>query len=120
MLAITHLAAENGHLIHPTLEEATKYSEEANLCERQGRCGLGCIADARHSLDKKIYEAISNGKPIDVVPLCEVNSIEENSSTDHEYKYTVNYEHYSDGKNSQSKVMHAKSVILASWNIGLY
>ena len=46
-------AAENGHLIHPTLEEATKYSKEANLCERQGRCGLGCIADARHSLDKK-------------------------------------------------------------------
>ena len=80
-------AYEKGQLTDPTLEDKEgKYSNETNVCERQGRCGLGCIADSRHSLDKKIYQAIINGKPIEIFPLCEVSSIEENSSADPEYR----------------------------------
>ena len=42
-------------IIHPTIDEVQKYSKEANVCQREGRCGLGCIPDSRHSLEKKIY-----------------------------------------------------------------
>jgi hypothetical protein len=31
------------HIIHPTIDEVQ------NVCQRQGRCGLGCIPDSRHS-----------------------------------------------------------------------
>jgi choline dehydrogenase-like flavoprotein len=109
-------ASGKGHLVDTTLEEG-KYFNETNVCERQGRCGLGCIADSRHSLDKKIYQAITNGKPIEIFPLCEVNSIAENSSADPEYKYIINYKDNS-VKNGQSKIMHAKSVILAAGTLG--
>jgi choline dehydrogenase-like flavoprotein len=65
------------HIIHPTIDEVQKYSqEEQNVCQRQGRYGLGCIPDSRHSLEKKIYAAINIGKPIEIFPLCEVDSIE--------------------------------------------
>lgn len=112
-------AYEKGHLTDPTLEDKEgKYSNETNVCERQGRCGLGCIADSRHSLDKKIYQAIINGKPIEIFPLCEVSSIEEISSADPEYRYVINYKDNSDGKNSQLKIMHAKSIILAAGTLG--
>ena len=112
------IASEKGHLTDPALEEKQgKYSNETNVCERQGRCGLGCIADSRHSLDKKIYKAITNGKPIEIFPLCEVDSIEE-SSSDPEYKYVINYKDNSDVKNGQLKIMHAKSVILAAGTLG--
>src|SRR5918992_568904 len=33
-----------------------KYFAETNVCERQGRCALGCIPGARHTNNKKIYD----------------------------------------------------------------
>jgi hypothetical protein len=54
---------------------------------------------------------ISNGKPIDIFPLCEVISIEENS-TDHEYRYIINYKDQREDGNSRSKIMWAYSVFL--------
>ena len=65
-------------IIHPTIDEVQKYSNEENVCQREGRCGLGCIPDSRHSLEKKFYTAINMGKPLEIYPLCEVDSIEEN------------------------------------------
>jgi hypothetical protein len=121
-LSITNLyensfTVENGDMIHPSIEEARKYSKETNICQLHGRCGLGCIADARHSLDKKIYESICSGKPIDILPLCEVSNIEENPF-DFEYKYTINFEDRREHENERSKKMHAKHVILAAGALG--
>jgi cholesterol oxidase len=70
----------------------TKYSNETNVCQRQGRCGLGCIPGARHTLNKQIFSHISKGLPIDVHPLCEVLEIEELSVG----KYAVKFLDYRD------------------------
>lgn len=55
-----------------------KYATETNACQRQGRCALGCIPGARHTLNKVIYQAIetTNGEHIEVRPLCEAYHIE--------------------------------------------
>jgi cholesterol oxidase len=121
-LSITEISndsfvVENDDLIHPTLEEARKYSNQTNICQRHGRCGLGCLPDARHSMDKKIFEAINNGKPIHVFPLCEVISIEE-TLDDHDYRYSINFKDHRNGKNSQSKRMMAKKIILSAGSLG--
>jgi cholesterol oxidase len=83
---------------HPNQQEIEKYSNsrETNICERHGRCGLGCIADARHTLNKEIFNAIDNLKlPIDVHPLCEVVEIEE-LPPGQEHKYVIRFIDYRD------------------------
>src|SRR5215207_3395007 len=64
----------------PNETDVKKYSStmETNICERQGRCGLGCIPGARHTLNKQMFKHIQSlNLPIDVRPLCEVLEIEE-------------------------------------------
>ena len=56
-----------------------KYFAETNVCERQGRCALGCIPGARHTNNKKIFDYLKSQtkkKHFDVYPLCEVYDIE--------------------------------------------
>jgi len=56
-----------------------KYFAETNVCERQGRCVLGCIPGARHTNNKKIFDYLKSQtkkKHFDVYPLCEVYDIE--------------------------------------------
>jgi len=74
-----------------------KYTKETNVCQRQGRCGLGCIPGARHTLNKQIYEAINRGKPLDVHPLCEVIDTTETSNTEKDidgHTYNVKFIDY--------------------------
>lgn len=82
----------------PNQEDIKKYTSamETNICERQGRCGLGCIPGARHTLNKQIFSHINILKlPIDVHPLCEVLEIEE-LSPGQDYKYAVKFLDYRD------------------------
>ena len=70
-----------------------KYMDETNICERQGRCALGCIPGARHTNNKKIFDYLNNPdkkKHLLVYPLCEVFDIEPlpNTST---HRYKVHY-----------------------------
>jgi cholesterol oxidase len=77
----------------PNQRDIKKFSSvmEANICQRQGRCGLGCIPDARHTLDKQIFTHINLLKlPIDVHPLCEALEIEE-LPPGQGYKYAVKF-----------------------------
>ena len=37
-----------------------KYFAETNVCERQGRCAIGCIPGARHTNNKKIFDYLKN------------------------------------------------------------
>ena len=103
------------HIIHPTLDEVQKYSKEENVCQREGRCGLGCIPDSRHSMEKKIYTAIDTGKPIEIFPLCEVDSIEESQNAD--YKYKINFTDRRENEDGIKGTIVAKLVVLAGWNI---
>jgi choline dehydrogenase-like flavoprotein len=104
------------HIIHPTIDEVQKYSQEQNVCQRQGRCGLGCVPDSRHSLEKKIYVAINIGKPIDIFPLCEVDSIEE--TQDAYYKYKVSFIDHRENKGDIKSTIEAKSVVIAAGTLG--
>jgi hypothetical protein len=113
----------------------TKYKKETNLCQRQGRCALGCIPGARHTLNKQIHKAIDEGKlPLDVHPLCEVIDIKQiDNPQDPEYKYEVKFLDYRDiidnidynpakindaQKSKITKTIKTQQVILAAGSIG--
>jgi choline dehydrogenase-like flavoprotein len=72
-----------------------KYFAETNVCERQGRCAIGCIPGARHTNNKKIFDYLktpSKKNHFDVYPLCEVYDIEPLTSGAHNYKvYYTDY-----------------------------
>ena len=104
-LSITDVPAglfeiKDGNVVRPIKSEVNKYngSPETNVCQRQGRCGLGCIPGARHSLDKHIFNAMtSTTKNIDVFAMCEVTRLEE-TKDDKIYKYMVTFKDYNDTK----------------------
>ena len=114
---------------NPTISETNKYSRpiQTNTCQRQGRCGLGCIPGARHTLNKRLVDAMhpkptSNNpnpkpKPIDVLPLCQVNSIGENSNGS-EYKYSISFKDHRDLKDGIERKIQANYVILAAGTLG--
>jgi hypothetical protein len=120
----------------PDQQDVEKYTSvvEKNICERQGRCGLGCIPDARHTLNKQIFNAIDNLRlPIDVHPLCEVLEIGE-LPPGQGYKYAVKFIDYRDKideadfsltndlkeeeKIRLTKVIKANRVVLAAGTLG--
>jgi len=113
----------------PTISETNKYSQpvQSNICQRQGRCGLGCIPGARHTLNKRLVDAIhpkptsSNPnprpKPIDILPLCNVSSIEETNDGS-EYKYNIFFIDHRDVEDGVERKIRAKYVILAAGTLG--
>lgn len=87
-----------------------KYFDEPNICERQGRCALGCIPGARHTNNKKIFEYLNHSikkKHLVVLPLCEVYDIEPLTSSTAKYK--VYYTDYGARDRKQANF---------SWNVG--
>jgi choline dehydrogenase-like flavoprotein len=76
-----------------------KYFGEPNVCERQGRCALGCIPGARHTNNKKIFDYLKNqykSKHFVLRPLCEVYDIEPLlGGGAGAYNYKVYYNDYS-------------------------
>jgi hypothetical protein len=136
-LSITDISSDifNPDIGRPNQEDITKYSSfiEKNICQRQGRCGLGCITEARHTLDKQIINAINTKKfPLDIHPLCEVLEIYETG--EQEYKYAVKFLDYryiidnddfsptrelsEEEKTSITKIIKAKQVILSAGTLG--
>src|SRR5215204_2834823 len=118
----------------PNQEDVRKYSEERNICQRRGRCGLGCVPDSRHTLDKQLFKAIvEKALPIDIHPLCEVLDIEE-LPTGQGYKYAVKFLDYRDiidndgfspakdlteqDKARLTKVIKTNRVVLAAGTLG--
>src|SRR5918911_377915 len=75
-----------------------KYFGEPNVCERQGRCALGCIPGARHTNNKKIFDYLKDqtkGRHFEVRPLAEVYDIEPLDGTGgNSYKYKIYYTDY--------------------------
>lgn len=137
-LSITDISTEvfDRKTGRPNQEDIEKYTApiERNICERQGRCGLGCIPYARHTLNKHIFSAIHNlGYPIDVHPLCQVLEIEELPSGE-SYKYAIKFIDYRDLIDAEdyepsrdlkdeeraalTKVIKTNQVILAAGTLG--
>jgi choline dehydrogenase-like flavoprotein len=77
-----------------------KYFGEPNVCERQGRCALGCIPGARHTNNKKIFDYLKDQTKVrhfEVRPLAEVYDIEPLDGTGgggSTYKYKIYYTDY--------------------------
>src|SRR5215213_1589514 len=99
-LSITDISADVFKPLdrRPNETDVKKYSStmETNICERQGRCGLGCIPGARHTLNKQMFKHIQSlNLPIDVQPLCEVLEIEE-LPPGQGYKYAVRFLDFQD------------------------
>lgn len=109
----------------PDDADKAKYkNNETNTCQRQGRCVLGCIPGARHSLNKVLVGSIKSMKPLDIHPLCEVDTIEENDGTEDPsvdaayYKYKITFKDYRDDRDGTDRVLYAKTVVLAAGSIG--
>jgi choline dehydrogenase-like flavoprotein len=117
-LSITDISTDvfNPASGRPNQQDIEKFSKQNNVCQRQGRCVLGCIPGARHTLNKQIYKAISDGKPLDVFPLCEVTNIEE--SGDPQFKYKIDFTDYRDDDNGTKRTVRANLVIMAAGTLG--
>jgi cholesterol oxidase len=116
-----------------TLQEGkNKYKKETNVCQRHGRCVLGCIAEARHTLSDQLYSNIKHGAPLDIHPLCEVINIGEITG-EQDYKYYVRFVDYRDiidlkdlprreltdeEKKEIAKTIKTNKVILAAGSLG--
>lgn len=101
----------------PTKAESMRLSEQTNVCQREGRCGLGCIPEARHTMSQRLYDAISEGKPIDVFPLCQVDSVEKNGDG-RGFRYTVLLTDFRDDPKGVQRRIEANTVVLAAGTLG--
>lgn len=111
----------------PTEGDLKGLLTQNNVCERQGRCNLGCIPGARHTLNKKIVDALNprptkdnpkpTPKPLEIRELCEVYDIEFDESQ--EYHYTIKYFHYArDSDNREQERVLAKTLIISAGSLG--
>jgi cholesterol oxidase len=82
------------------------------FCERQGRCILGCLPQARHTLNKTLYSRYFSDptKGVSLSPLAEVRDIKQIAGG-----YEVNYRDHRDGN---SKTVSAPMVFLAGGTLG--
>jgi cholesterol oxidase len=82
------------------------------FCERQGRCILGCLPAARHTLNKTLYNRILSDptKGAALYPLAEVRDIKRVADG-----YEVNF---IDNRNGQKQTAKAALVFLAAGTLG--
>ena len=90
-----------------------KYFAEPNVCERQGRCAIGCIPGARHTNNKKIFDYLKHDekkKHLQVRALCEVYDIEPIlGGGGSQFNYRIYYNDYGARDWKQANF---------SWNVG--
>jgi choline dehydrogenase-like flavoprotein len=123
-LSITNVPAGLFKTQVPPTEDELKMliDRQENVCQRQGRCVLGCIPDARHTFSDHLFDAVNpeppkKPKPLLVRELCEAYDIE--FRVGDEYKYKINYFQY-DPKTEQrqQRSVLAKSLIIAGGSLG--
>lgn len=105
----------------PWISEINKYSSitQTNECQRQGRCNLGCIPGARHTLNKRLYAALhpqtGNPKPLKIKELCEVYDIEFVNGQE----YKISYFQYD--KTTENRVQNqiiTKILVISAGSLG--
>jgi cholesterol oxidase len=126
-LAINDLTPENSPLGLPG--EMFPYNhpqaKETNYCDRQGRCNVGCLPGARHTLNKQLMLA-TLGKPdgtapplfsnLQIAPLCEVDVIRALPDGGYEIQYIQR--HYDDPSSFDKKTVTADKVIVSAGCLG--
>lgn len=107
---------------HPWISEINKYSSkiQANDCQRQGRCNLGCIPGARHTLSKRFFDVLNaqtnNSNTLDIKELCDVYDIEF-SEEDREYKLSY-FQYDRTTENKVQKQIISKILIISAGSLG--
>jgi cholesterol oxidase len=136
-LSITDISKDvfNSGSGRPNQDDIKKYSTliEKNICQRQGRCGLGCVPDARHTLDNHLFNAIVKEQlPIDIHTLCEVLEVYELEGEDHKYAIKfldycdiVDFDDFSPAKelteqerNSITKIIKTNHIVISAGTLG--
>jgi len=126
-LAINDLTPENSPLGPPG--EMFPYNhpqaKETNYCDRQGRCNVGCLPGARHTLNKQLMLA-TLGKPdgtapplftnLKIEPLCEVDVIRALPDGGYEIQYIQR--HYDNPSSFDKKTVTADKVIVSAGCLG--
>ena len=106
---------------HPWISEINKYSSitQTNECQRQGRCNLGCIPDARHTLNRKLFNILQpqngNPKPFEVKELCEVYDIEFVNGEGYKISY---FKYDKKTENREQKQILAKILVISAGSLG--
>jgi cholesterol oxidase len=91
---------------------ASQAAKNHTFCERQGRCILGCLPQARHTLNKTLYSRFFSDptKGVSLSPRAEVRDIKQIAGG-----YEVNYRDHRDGN---KKTVSAPLVFLAGGTLG--
>ncbi|HYS74038.1 MAG TPA: GMC oxidoreductase [Thermoplasmata archaeon] len=100
-------------------EVVTKYQSkiQTNVCQRQGRCNLGCVPGARHTLNKRFYLALLKNKPLVVKALHEAVTITYIPGS--EFPYRVDCWDYSGGEDSPVlKSIWTKRLVVSAGTLG--
>ena len=119
MLGVDSNGVPNDNLPHNyPLEKSVNY------CERQGRCNVGCLPGARHTLNKQLMAA-ALGKPdgtkrafdnLIIRPLCEVDVIRALPEGGYEVQYIQR--HYDDPSSFDKATVTADIVIVSAGCLG--
>jgi cholesterol oxidase len=96
----------------PERGAASDTAKNHTFCERQGRCILGCLPAARHTLNKTLYAKLLSDptKGVSLSPLAEVRDIKQIAGG-----YEVRYRDHRDGN---TKTLSAPMVLLAGGTLG--
>ncbi|MBA2705244.1 MAG: GMC family oxidoreductase [Blastocatellia bacterium] len=96
----------------PDRGAASDAAKNHTFCERQGRCILGCLPAARHTLNKTLYGKLLSDptKGVSLSPLSEVRDIKQIAGG-----YEVRYRDHRDGN---TKTLSAPMVFLAGGTLG--
>jgi cholesterol oxidase len=124
-LTMSQLTPEYGTVDSSINDKPLIAGAAKNYCERQGRCNVGCLPGARHTLNKQLQAAIYGsftGTPpalpgaIELRPLAEVTLIRPLASGGYEVEYLQRDR--DDPSKTQVRTVTARRVILGAGCVG--
>lgn len=89
-------------------------TDKNTFCQREGRCVLGCLPSARHTLYKTIQARQEKGGDITVLPLTKVSHLSRGDNDD----YVVHFESHLDGPEGKLKRAVAPKVFVGAGCLG--
>jgi len=85
------------HKDTPAMHDSDALVAHTN-CERQGRCMLGCVPQARHTLNKTLFKKVLQNAGVTLLPKCKVLQISQKPGG-----YEVTFEDRFTGKGTQTQ-----------------
>jgi len=86
-------------------------------CERQGRCFLGCLPQARHTLNKTLFKRVLQKPGVTLMPKCKVLYIGKAAGGGYEVRFEDNFTSNGDHKSEFAPVVFLAGGVLGSTEI---